>query len=362
MKRLVLAMIGALCAVACSAPEDREACAEGGPEFVEVDVDPSTHGTVYPEGNATVTGTAQADIRIDRLLVGGLNAKGIGENFATWSIELTPAQLSQHAGLAMLEVQAIDVCGVTHDAEPVAVLVKAPAGTPATGLTVLATPLKLDSAGEPECYLPADGSHEARLTVVANEAAAGVTVELSSATEGEFLGAPEKKVILDRRDGLVCDALEDASAPATCAAHTTAVFRPTKAGRVRIAAAGGATFDLDDSGLRAAGPPDFTGTSSAIAPQTTVQIHVETDGRLKSCIAITDRPGLVSATVDGSDFTTSAAEFDDPSCGQRETFDVQFLEGAPVGLSLEIRCEDSYDQSSVFKLLAGPAPEADTGG
>lgn len=346
-----------LVTAACVDDDDREACAIEA--MVAVEIDPQAFDTLPVTDSVTLTGTVDSNIRLERLLVGELDAVGTRENFATWTATRTVQQLQDFRGAggeALVPVVAVDVCGVEHPGESedpltIPVRVDAPANSDAPGLSVEVVASTLRAIdGAPECYLPADGTGTARVLVSASSEAAGVGVVLEAGVDGQFLGATDDRVVLSYEQTGCSSAVDE-----PCAASDEAVFRPTEAGLLGISVAAGRTFDLDEtSGLRALEAPTFTGANGAVARNQSAFVQARSGGRLASCVATTSQADLVRVLRGSQSLLEGAVDLDDDAqCGQQESFEVVFDAMAPIGLTVDIACADTYGQVQQVSLSAG---------
>ncbi|KIG14327.1 hypothetical protein DB30_06929 [Enhygromyxa salina] len=285
-------------------------------------------------GAVTISGSLSSDVRIERLNVGSAAAKGLTPNFASWSVELSQAQLqaARDGEFAHLSVVATDVCGVEHASDEVQVRVDAPAQSPAPGLKLTVTP-----SVPGECYVPIDGSGAARLLLEADLSAAGVRVELDAIVDGEFLGVGDAGV------RLIADGDRAASSPVS--------FRAKAAGALALVASAGPDFVLDDSGLEAVSAPSFTGASGAVTAGLALVVRPRTNGRLARCWASSSAPAMVSVSGPGvADLLIEDAVFDEPDCEQEAVIDVQFDMAAAPGVQLQLWCADTYGQIGAHSL------------
>lgn len=287
-------------------------------------------------GPVTLEGRVDANIRVDRLLVGDQLVTGTQPNYAEWNTEvsLETLQSFRDGEWAELMVEAFDVCERHYEGEPVRVRVSAPEGTPASGLRVVSAPVQAA-----ECYLPADGSGQAVIEVLADAEAAGVEVTLATAVNGTLLGAADRTVVLGAGEG--------------GGSIARVFFQPSGTGLLGVSASAGPSFAIDQSsGLRAVGAPTFSGANGAIPRDTPVEVMAFTDGRLARCTASSSRPDVVSVRAAGSaDLLSQALVLgQDSACGQTQGLTVEFEAGAPAGVSVEIACEDTYGQVGVRRV------------
>lgn len=294
-------------------------------------------------GPVTLEGRVDANIRVDRLLVGDQLVTGTQPNYGEWNTEVSLETLEsfRDGEWSELMVEAFDVCERHYEGDAVRVRVSAPEGSAAPGLRVDSTPVQAITSSVPECYLPADGSGQAVIEVRADAEAAGVEVTLATAVNGTLLGAADRTVVL--------------GAGESGGSIARVFFQPIGAGLLGVSASAGPSFALDDNReLRAVGAPTFSGADGALPRDIPVQVMASTDGRLARCTASSSRPDVVSVRASGSgsaDLLSQALVLgQNATCGQAQALTVTFEANAPTGVSVEIACEDTYGQAGVRRV------------
>ncbi len=225
---------------------------------------PSNGGKTV-RGDLSVKGTADhsGDLTIQRITVGGIEAKKDGFNFNTWSVVVPLGVLMDLApdenGDRLVPVTATDTCFQDFVTDfPIR------AALPIEAITVDAT------YPEGESYIPANGKFGATIAIAASPSAAGEKVTLQSSDGGTFAGTVGNQI------GLSGDGKTDATA--------TVLFTSTQVGESFITAKI-ESLTSNPKKVRVVGAPALFPSTSTLAAKQTVRIAVTTDGRIESCQA-----------------------------------------------------------------------------
>lgn len=332
-------MLGAAGAilVGCGDDESDTVACDGRDESGKVTLTPDVVELDAGAGDAKITGTAIADVRLAEVRVGGVRAKGTSSNFGTWEVTVPASELKRlgMAGRVELPLAARDVCGDDHSGTAVMVKTAIPAGTPAADLEVTVTP-----RGDLGCYLPADGSRAADVTVTAAPSAVGVPVVLM-AFGGTLVGAATGTLALDA-DG------------ETSILRAVVTVTPGKKGFVTVSAAAGPSYDLAEE-LLVAPAPTFRPAELEVADGGRASLFVQGDGALARCSA--QVTGASVTLVHGDQvvqLNDEPFELEAASCGFEARIDVErAAEEAPT--LVVVRCTDTAGQSAVATVRGATA-------
>lgn len=335
---------------ACSEFEgDLEACA-GDPAVVDIEVT-SPKPTMVPTAELNVRGTLAAGIRIRELRVGGIRATGLRDNFGDWEakIPLDVLYAARVDRTSTLPVTAVDECDAVHEGPSFTVPAHAPAGTSADQLEISVSP-----GTKGGCYIPANGSARASLTLTAASGAAGVPVQLTPSkgivSSASAVGAAMLVVLGG-----------DGEEPATAKAELRVVDGKDDVVTV-VAAAGGVSVVSPE--IQVAGPPTVSSPAAAPERGQAYPLIVATAGRLAKCSADLSHEGAATVRYakDDMDLSGGPVTIDQgEECGQKVVVEVVFAADAPDLAFVEVACEDVFGQRvrrEVF--LAIPEEESTT--
>jgi hypothetical protein len=326
---------------------------------------------------ATATGAAQVELsgslissaRLSQLMIGGVRATGVGNNFRTWKVTIPASSLAnaREGGSANLEVVAYTTCGTAFPLEDIPVSFDAPTGTPAPELSV---ELIANHDGTPECFIPANGAVSADIIVRASTSADGVPVKLTTSAAAEILGLSSTGEVTlraapasapsnggsggsDTGNGQAGDGA-GGTADEYANAHALLHGKSTSDAVVTVAATAGPNTQISQS-LTLALPPRFNAPPSTIPNDKPAVISVSTAGRFEQCSAVATSPAEVSlfgAANDSLVLGPTPVPLDLPDCGQQLTITVEFPAGTAPGATVLLACSDVWKQTSRVSIAS----------
>lgn len=299
---------------------------------------------IVVRGDLAVTGTASQSggFAIRSVRIGGIAADNTGFNFEAWSATVPLDVLVASAessgadaatGLATLEVESVDACGVTTRSAAVQVTVDL---TP--DVIISQGDLQLTLEDTPGLgYLPADGSELAAVEVCAPADAVDTELSLQS-SQGDFVGTLDgDKVVLTSGACLATGESDAAVANAffVAGATTSTAF---------VSATGGGATDSDE--IEIAGAPTVVPATAELAVGQTLVAQVFSDGLVASCTAYGADPTAMAAYLDG-DATRSLYDgeaVNDTVIGTDHT--LTLTASGTAAASVSVVCCDAFDQCS----------------
>lgn len=309
--------------------------------------------TAAPTAEFTVKGTLKAEVRIQDLRVAGVRATGLRDNFGEWEAKVPIDVLYslRNGEASKLTAVAVDVCDGEHSSEPLAVPLQAPPGSSPAGLEILVTAAEIGG-----CYIPANGSARAKLTLEAAADTAGMLVQLAPSkgvvSSATAVGGPVTSVIL------VGDGKQAASA--------TAELRVSDGqdDTVTVVAAAG-TVSLLSSGITVAGAPTIISPPDAPEREQVYPLYVATVGRLYTCQADVSHTGaaIVRRAKDKvSVLGEPVGVGQGATCGQKIALEVVFANDAPDFAFVTVACEDVFGQRARHEVFLAAAADAESTG
>jgi hypothetical protein len=284
----------------------------------------------------------------DRQQVAVATAKVGAFNFEQWEMTLPLAAFAASAGEdeVSFEIIATDACSGGRARDIPIDTFAAPTSTP-TDVTVTNLALTVEFEGTDRCYVPANGSGEATVTLTAAASSVGGLVRLR-ASAGEFSGAA-----LDDAGRLP---LEPGAGNATASVgffaegegDATATIRASAPGSldvkhvVEIAAK--PALDAAASQIPAGGHTTLIATSSGILA--TCEATATTTAVTATVREQSSTPSLLDGPVPVGSRTCPAADEEVEHSFDAATIDVTFLDSATTDTLVRIVCRDTYNQES----------------
>ena len=301
---------------------------------------------IEPQLPHKVVALIRSDVLIHGVRVGGVPARLADANGQRWEAQLFQADLEAHRqpdGVARLDVVATDLCDTSHPIDQVAIALG-----PAPGVSVSELALAAEHVPDWECSVPTAGGVTPLIRVTASPASAGASVTLR-VSSGSFAGGSAEQTLrlIETGDH----------------AQATTFYLPGAAGTAVITASGkGAT--ATPLVIHVVSGPSITAPATTLQRGLSYGVTVSSRGNLETCLVEEVIPGAAIVTAIEPALGMISGEttvLTDPvTCEgeERLRLTVQFVDGAPDGGAITLRCFDTHGQAAqtTFQVAPGEAP------